>query len=377
MSFVLNKEFVVIGDLEKDDGVLLKNLSSNRVFKISPIEYKIIASYAESNSISETHEQFSKEFDLSEDLILKIISFAKEYDFINELKDGKSVKGVKRTYYSNRVFYIFISVYTFLRLDKLRLRLDFGNNFNLLKVVNWSVRDFGIRFYTGYRKLQYVLLIVSVIAFLFSVNKIEVPYIFYNIGQVKAYILVLLVLPISLIVSFLHEFSHFVVYKSFNGKQNEMGFALMYKILPIFYTSTEDMILWEDKEKKISVASAGILNDFIFLFSLLAVHPYLEPGLLNSIVSFLIFSLVIKFFYNCNPFAPGSDMYFVLSDVLNLQSPFLRVHQMFRSFFKKGPKVAFQWPLFIYGLLCYLSIFSYITTFLSLITLPFWIHKVI
>jgi hypothetical protein len=378
MSFVLNKEFIVIGDIENDNEILLKNISSNRVFKISPIEYRIITTFTENNSIRKTYEFFSKEFDISEGLITKIVSFAKEYDFINDKENEKDNKQNSKVYYSNKFFYIFISIFTFLRLDKLRLRIDMNSNFNLLKVVNWKVKNFSIAFYSTYRKLLYILIVLSLIALFFSLDKIDIPYIFYNIGQISPpFLLVILVLPISLVVSFLHEFSHFSVYKSFGGKQNEMGFALMYKILPIFFTATEDMILWKDRNKKISVALAGIINDLFFLFTLLAIHPYLNAGILNSLISFLIFSLIIKFLYNANPFAPGSDMYFVLSDLFNFQSPFLKVHVMFKSFFKKGIKVTFKWGLFFYGMLCYLSIFSYIITFLSLITLPFWINRII
>lgn len=377
MRFVLNKEFIVIGDIEADDEILLKNISSNRVFKISPIEYQIISTFTENNSICKTCEFFSKEFDISEGLITKIVSFAKEYDFINDTENEKDNKRKSKVYYSNKFFYIFISIFTFLRLDKLRLKIDMSSNFNLLKVVNWKVKNFGAAFYSTYRRLQYILILLSLVFLFFTLNKVDVPYIFYNIGQISPFLLVVLVLPISLVVSFLHEFSHFSVYKSYRGKQNEMGFALMYKILPIFYTATEDMILWKDRNKKIAVALAGIINDLFFLFTLLAIHPYLNAGILNSLISFLIFSLVIKFLYNANPFAPGSDMYFILSDLFNFQSPFLKVHQMFKSFFKKNMKVTFKWGLFFYGLLCYVSIFTYIITFLSLITLPFWINRII
>lgn len=376
MNFVLNKEFIVIGDIENDEEILLKNISSNRVFKISLVEYKIISTFTENNSIHKTYELFAKEYDISVELISKIVSFAKEYDFINDTENEKDKKRRGKVYYSNKFFYIFICIYTFLRLYKMRLRIDMNSNFNLLKVVNWRVKNFGTRFYSTYKKLQYILLILSLIDLFFSLNKIEIPYIFYNIGQISPFLLVLSVLPISLFVSFLHEFSHFSTYKSFGGKQNEMGFALMYKILPVFYTATEDMILWKDKNKKISVALAGIFNDLFFLFTLLAIHPYLNGGFLNSLVSFLIFNLVIKFLYNANPFAPGSDMYFVLSDFCNLNSPFLKVHEMFKSLFKKGIKSTFKLGLFFYGLLCYLSIITYILTFLSLITLPFWINRI-
>lgn len=377
MRFVLNKEFIVIGDIETDDEILLKNISSNRVFKISPIEYQIISTFSENNSINKTHEFFSKEFDISEGLITKIISFAKEYDFINDTENEKDNKRKNKVYYSNKFFYIFISIFTFLRLDKLRLKIDMSSNFNLLKVVNWKVRNLGVYFYSIFRKFQYALLVVSFFFFFFSLKKTDIPYIFYNIGQIKPLLLVLLVLPISLIVSFLHEFSHFSAYKSYRGKQNEMGFALMYKILPIFYTSTEDMILWKEKKKKIAVAVAGLVSDLFFLFIFLSVHPYLDQGIINSIISFLIFSLVIKFLYNANPFAPGSDMYFILSDLFNLESPFLKVHKMFKSLFSKKKSYPFKWSLFLYGLLCYISIFSYIITFLSLITLPFWINRIV
>ena len=374
MRFILNNEFIIIGDLKTDDAVLLKNISSNRVFKMSPFEYKVITSFAENNSIQKTYEIFSKEFDITESFITKIISFAKQYRFINDLDNKREYQQKNKVYYSNKFFYILISIFTFLRLDRLRIRIDMKNNFNLLKVMNWEVRYFEIYIYALFRKIQYLLLIGTLVCFVILYKKIHISYIFYNIGKMNPFLLITFVFPLSLLISFLHEFSHFYVYKSYGGKQNEMGFALMYRFLPIFYIATEDMILWQARSKRILVALAGIINDLFFLCILVIIHTHIGEGILNSLVSFLIFGLMIKFCYNINPFAPGSDMYFVFIDLFNIRSPFLKVQKMFKSFFRKRAKYPFKWHLFFYGLLFYTSIFIYIITFLSLITLPFWVN---
>ena len=376
MRFILNNEFVVVGNLDTDDEVLLKNTSSHRIFKISPVEYQVISTFSENNSIQKTYEIFSKEFDISKGLIAKIVSFAKEYRFINDLENNDDREQKSKVYHSNKFFHIFLYIFTFLRLDKSGLKIDMNSNFNLLKVVNWEIRYFGIEVYTFFRKIQYLILTGTLVCFEIFYKKIYLSDIFYNIGQINPLLLITLAFPLSLFISFLHEFSHFSVYKSFGGKQSEMGFALMHKILPIFYVATEDMILWQSRSKRISVAFAGIINDLFFLCIFITIHSHIGEGVLNSIVSFLIFGLMIKFCYNLNPFAPGSDMYFVFIDIFNIRSPFLKVQKMFKNFFRKQVKQPFNWQLFFYGLLFYASIFIYVITFLCLITLPFWVNLV-
>lgn len=374
MKFILNTDFITIGDLDNDSEILLKNIKSNRIFKISPIEYEIIVNYTKTNSLEDTFSFFAKTYDISKGMIDKIISFAKEYEFIT----GDSLKNSNQNkdYISNKFAAIFIWLFTMLRLDKLNLKFKMTSNFNLIKLLSWNIINQSSRFYSSFRKVQYLLFFTSLLFIPYFFNKIDIYYILYNIGEVKPYVLIIIALPLSLCISFLHEFSHFFTYKYFGGKQNEMGLALMYRFLPIFYTTTEDMVLWKSKKKRIYVALAGIINDLFFLSTFLVVHTFLENGIINSVLSFLIFGLIIKFFYNANPFAPGSDMYFIMSDLLNFESPFLKGHEMIKSLFKRK-KADFNWVLLLYGFLCYISIFIYILAFFTLITLPFWINKIV
>lgn len=373
MDYILNSDYIIIGDLEEDSEILLKDTISNRIFKLSPIEYKIIDEFSKNNSVEETLVHFSSDYDIEMETIHKIVAFGVEYKFII-LKDKK---GEGNDYISSKFSYIFIYLYSILRLDKLNIKFNMTSNFNLIKLLHWNIISLSKNKAKIYIILMWSLFLISSITFFtFFWSKIDIYYVLYNIGETKPIILIAISLPISLCISFLHEFSHFSAYKYYGGKQNEMGLALMYRFLPIFYTTTEDMILWKSKNNRISVALGGLINDLLFLFIFLIIHIFITEGLLSSVISFLIFSLLIKFFYNANPFAPGSDMYFITSDLFGYESPFLKGAEMIKSLFKRK-KESFSIPLFIYGLLCYSSIFLYITTFFALLTFPFWINQVL
>ena len=373
MNYKLNTDYIVIGNILIDEEILLKNIKSNRIFKMSPIEYEIIKKFTLTNSIEDTLAFFSKDFNLTEETIQNILSHGKNYKFIVLEDEETEIKD----YVSTKFSYVFIWIYTNLKLYKLNIKFDMMSNFNLIKLLSWNTVVFSKKYLRFYIISFYFLSIIfGLTFFILLYDDFDIYYVLYNIGEVKPLVLIVISLPLSLLISFLHEFSHFITYKYFGGKQNEMGLALMYRFLPVFYTTTEDMVLWKNSKKRILVAFAGLINDFVFVFSLLIVHSYLENGILSSVISFLIFSLLIKFFYNTNPFAPGSDMYFILSDFINYESPFIKGHQMIKSLLGNN-KEKIKFSLLIFGLLCYLSIFLYVITFLTLITLPFWIDKII
>ena len=373
MDYTLNKNYIVIGNLEEDNQVLLKNTLSNRIFKLSPIEYKIIEEYSKTNSVHRTLALFSKDYDLQMGTIDKIVAFGFKYEFLV----SKEKESETKDYISSRFSYVFTWIYTMLGLRKLNLKFNMTSNFNLIKLLNWNLISLSRKKGLQYNILLYSLFFISTIfLFAFYWSEVDIYYVLYNIGETKPIILIAISLPISLLISFLHEFSHFSAYKYHGGKQNEMGLALMYRFLPIFYTTTEDMVLWKNKNNRIAVALGGLINDLLFLFLFMIIHTFLPKGIVNSVISFLIFSLLIKFFYNANPFAPGSDMYFITSDLFGYESPFLKGHEMIKSLFR-GKKEEFSLPLFLYGLLCYLSIVVYVTTFFTLLTLPFWINRIV
>jgi len=227
--------------------------------------------------------------------------------------------------------------------------------------------------------MQIILFLTSAVALPFILLNLDINLFLFNIGRMNPIILVCFALPIGLLISFFHEFAHFCSYKSLGGKQNEIGFALMYRIIPIFYTATEDMILWKERKSKIRVASAGILSDFVFFVFLIWFQSFFELGMIKSITSFLVISILIKFIYNLNPLAPGSDMYFILNDFLKIESAFLKASDMINYLVKrkKNKIVEIKTGYVVYGIICYFNIFFYLLFFLLLITLPYWIKKIV
>lgn len=377
MSFIFNSNFVVIGNPNSEPEVLLKNISSNRVFKMSNIEYLIIKKFSENNSIEATHDEFRNDFQLDKDVIETVVNVSKKNEFLLDSSDESGV--LEKDYASSGLTYAMYSAFAFITGKKSRLKLELKGNFNLIKLFSWKPKSVSRYIKNNFIYIQYSALMLSVSFMLFNLSSIDFLYLFYSIGQISTVYLIAIALPLALFVSLAHEYSHYITYKFLGGTQSEMGLALMYRFLPIFYTSTEDMILWKGKKRKILVASSGLLNDIIFLTALLGSYSYLPEGIPSAISGFVILGLFIKMVYNANPFAPGSDMYFISCDIFGLNSPFLKAHDSLKAFFKrnKEERKNLKFGDLIYSILCYVSIFSYSVFIIILLTFPFWISRVV
>jgi len=377
METAFNSNFIVIGNPSTESEILLKNIRSNRVFRMTNIEYLIIKKFSENNSITETHRIFEKEYNLDIKVIESLVSVSKKNEFILSQENESPTDRKEIDHLSDKVSYIIYKIFTYLTSKKSRFVLELKGNFNLIKLFSWKTEELKSPIPKTLAYFQYSLGIAAIILLIFNIRSINLLYMFYSIGQISLLNILLIALPISLLISLIHEYSHFITYKYLGGMQNEMGLALMYRFLPIFYTSTEDMILWISKTKKIQVAAAGLISDLIFLLFLLATFDKINIGLASSVSGFVIVGLLIKMLYNANPFAPGSDMYFIVCDLFDLQSPFLNAHNSIKSTIKSRKIKSIKIVDFIYSILCYISIFSYSTLILGMITLPFWIDFVI
>lgn len=371
-NYIFNEEYKQIAEYD-NDLILIKNMYSNRVVKLSSTEFEIIKEYGKNNSFSWVIEKFSDEFTLENDLLTKIIDYAKNLNILKEINSEENIGKQKHEHdYILRPIYYF---FTLLRLNKLGLVLDFKGNFNLIKLFNWKIKSSSFSRTTYIGLIYFFAIFLSLYTF-FSVENIDFNFILFNIGNTSIYKIVLIGLPLGLIASFLHEFAHFSMYRLFGGKQNEMGLALMYRIIPVFYTCTEDMILWKNKYKKALVGLSGFISDLFFMCIFILIQQNLSLGILNSLISFLIFSLFIKTIYNLNPFSPGSDAYFMINDLLNFESPFTKAHMEIKKILKFNWREKINVLSILYGFICYINISIYLLLFASLLTLPIWIKYV-
>lgn len=372
-----NKDYMVIGDVNQQEVLLLKHKATHRVFKMSNTEYKILKWFGDGHSAESIKSYLFDEFDVTDEVLREIIASGAKLGLLVErenvvITNSRDLKPV------SRIRYIFYLILKFLNVNPERLKLDSSSSFNLVKLLKWHPKPLTLY---HYKILLYALatLVIVVYVFIYFSSELFINWsnIFYQLSQLNIIHILFIALPISLIISLMHELSHYIVYKYYGGIQNEIGFGLLYRVVPIFYTTTEDIIIWKSKSKKIQVAFAGIINDLLFLAIFSQFINFFDDGLFRSISCFILFSLIIKLVYNSNPFSPGSDMYFILIDILNEKISFSKLHEKIKLILKGNKISNIGYLELLYVILCYLSIAFYFTAFITMVTFPIWINFVV
>jgi Zn-dependent protease len=134
-------------------------------------------------------------------------------------------------------------------------------------------------------------------------------------------IVALLVILAGIFIStFFHELGHYIVYSKFGGKTSSMGIAFMIGFLPVLYVSTNSLYLWSNKVHRILVAAAGILVDVLLLIMTVDVLFMSFPSFLSFYLIFFLALFVVRILANLNPFIPGTDGYFMLTDIISVPS---------------------------------------------------------
>lgn len=372
-----NKDYIVIGDVNQHEILLLKHKATHRVFRMSNTEFKILKWFGDGHSAESIKSYLFEEFDVTDDVLKEIIASGAKLGLLVESKN--IVETVPRNIKSvSRIRYLFYLVLKFFNVNPDRLKLDSSSSFNLVKLLKWHPKQLTVYQYKLILYAVAILVIGVFVFFYFSSGAfLHWTLLFYQLSQLNIFHILFIALPISLLISLMHELSHYIVYKNYGGTQNEIGFGLLYRIVPIFYTSTEDIIIWRSKSKKIHVACAGIINDLLFLTIFTQIIYYFDDGVFRSISCFILFSLIIKLVYNANPFSPGSDMYFILKDILNEKLSFSGLHDKIKLILKGNKNLNIGYLELLYIIMCYLSIAFYFTAFITMVTFPIWINFVV
>lgn len=338
MHFSLNIEFEQI--LEKDDIILLKNNRSDSLFKISKIEYLILQIFSSNQSLIETFNQVilinsGISFSYVEVLVekAKVSKLLINDDDVLEIdkKKNESIRG------NSPLILILLQLLNylikFLNKIKIDIKIEFTGSFRFYKLLSFDVSNSFISRLFIKKNHRYIIIGISIMIVLsvfyslsmnggsLSTNLIEET-LFYG-NTINKYIIFLVVVCGLISTSFAHELAHYFVYKLLGGVSNEFGFALMYFLIPVLYASTNSIYFWNEKWKKILVSSAGIISDILFIIFVF--------GIVNSTFSFhysnirfigiiLLFCLVFRTSFNLNFLIPGTDGYFIFSDVFNLKN---------------------------------------------------------
>jgi putative peptide zinc metalloprotease protein len=74
------------------------------------------------------------------------------------------------------------------------------------------------------------------------------------------------------LVTALHEFSHGLTAKAFGGRSTEVGFMLIYYVLPAFYCNVSGIHMIPSRGRRLWVIAAGIYSQVLLGFG--AILPY-------------------------------------------------------------------------------------------------------
>lgn len=164
-----------------------------------------------------------------------------------------------------------------------------------------------------------VLTLYLFFAFVFSIyfyNFKEIVYIISSVPvSVSVNIDILKMLLLYVFVSGLvHEIGHSSLLYKYQGKKAKIGITFNY-CFPAFFADVRDSALLTNKNKKLSILSAGVFYQIIF-FPMIIFPFYLWKG--DIAVVLLFYILLLQVFFNLIPFLKN-DGYWIYREVFSIQ----------------------------------------------------------
>lgn len=383
----INLEYELIYEKPEEEKLFFKNKTSETLIQISKIEFEIIQQYIKTGSISSVRQYFSRDFDLGDDLILELINRAQSINLIIDPLEFDLLKKKKKFRFERLeilIGYIAEKGNPILKKIGVELNLDFKGNFNFYKLLSISFSkskfaDFVGRKSTLFITAYFLMLIWAIGLLIFYWPNKAIITELLNIPPPSGFVVFLTILLGIFITTFFHELGHYIIYSKYGGKTSMMGAALMVGFLPVMYVSTNSLYLWPNKAHRILVAAAGILVDMLLL--VLAIDWLLFSSLstLSFYTIFFAFLFCVRIIANINPFIPGTDGYFILSDFIGIpslyQSATFNVQKFAQNMrlFRFSVIDRFQLISAGYLMLSILFITSYYLLIGAFILLPFFI----
>jgi Zn-dependent protease len=297
---------VIISDDE--DKVLLKDRNSGNLKLIGVREWSILKSYTE-GCLELLFKSFKREY------IEQVISKAIELKILvgpeAEIEKDSSPKTfsekLKTKIHSSTNGYI---------------KLDLQGNFSLYKVLTLHLKKGNFFESLRFREVSIIYsIIVAVLLFLdfYSPNTLSSTFFkVSNMTTIPITIFIALIFFSSYLFAAFHELGHFIVYKSMGGKSNIIGFGLKFLALPILYVNTDTVYLWKKRWKRILVSLGGSIMDITVavIFTIIIKYGYQSYPNVAFFGYLLMISVAIKLFFNMNFLIPGTDGYFILTDLI-------------------------------------------------------------
>lgn len=128
------------------------------------------------------------------------------------------------------------------------------------------------------------------------------------------------ILAVTLTVTALHEFAHGLACKHFGGEVPEVGFLMIFYVLPAFYCNVSDIYRLGKRQERLWVIAAGIYWQMLASAFGAAIWLIATPLTPISDGMFLLFlGGTFNIIINCNPLIK-LDGYYALSQVVGVQN---------------------------------------------------------
>jgi multidrug resistance efflux pump len=274
---------------------VIKDPSSNRYFRVKPLEHFLITQFDGITSLETIRRRASEERNVlvSEEVLSRFADKFRELGLLR--RDGES--GVSVPGASSRSLF-----HWKLPLANPERLLDF-----LYPKLRWC-------FSAAFVLIACLTLAVASAVFLLNGEELVL-----GLESVVSLEGLLFVLATVSLVTVLHELAHGLTCKHFGGRVTDMGFLLLY-FLPCFYCNVGDTYLFRGKRERLWVFfSGGFFELYVWALAVLG-WRLVAPGTLASRALFVVAAVSgLRSLFNFNPLIQ-MDGYFMLSEHLGIKN---------------------------------------------------------
>lgn len=335
------------------DSVTIKIGKSDKIVRMSRIEFEVINYYSTVLNFAAVKEYFQETVEIGKDVLDMLIKKATDNKIlIDKVQDGNLESNfrfiLKR---KKRIFEL--------------INIDLTNSFFEKIFENYTITNS----------------IIGLLVFAFSYFVLKIFSSPLNFKE--NYLKTLYQVPVSFsaifgfiylaafISTLVHEFGHYFIYKRFGGKASIFGFGLMLFFIPVFFNKIFIAFI-QKKSNRLFINFGGIFFDFLqFIFLIYFTKTYHDVYPTLSFFGYsLMISITIRTIFNFNIFLPGSDGYFIFTELINRPNFYQAAIKKSKSIIKRDISITYKnYICAVYISICYCFFaFSWCMVFLPVIT---------
>lgn len=344
---------------------LVENRGCGSLFAVGEVEHLVLNLFDGTRDFSAICEEIKKHgLQIEEDILRGFILTARRDNILVERSGLTTKAGMSR---NHRLRLLQKITVPFLRMPALsRVRFEFAGNRRILRILSIDLANLRIdRFAMCLRNQRRTAVIAGIGILLYFIAGISFlgmhaheVFSNYVLPSEDASTYVISFLTISLFLGAFHELGHFMVYKYYGGDGSQLGFGLLFCIVPLFYVDINGSYLFKTRKERIMTLAGGPLVDAFFLvLSLLVLLAAGNPFVL-TISSVVFAASLVKIALNVNPFLPGTDPYFLLCEILGTYNLSVKSLDKLKSKFARYPSAVCRGTGSVYYIFAVLMLFS-------------------